>query len=144
MVVAIAMIAGCTRNISPDTYSVGSVGVANRTVRGIIINVRDVNVLGNQSGIGGATGAVGGAIAGSAIGQGNKANALGALGGAVIGGVAGAVIEESSTRQEGIEYVVETENSSLITVVQGSDPMLPVGQKVLLIYGNPTRVIKLE
>lgn len=137
------LLAACTRNISPDTYSVGSVGEANRTVRGIIISVRDVKITGNSSGVGAGAGATGGAVAGSAIGNGGRSNALGAIGGAVVGGIAGAVIEEGSTRQIGIEYVVETENNNLVTVVQG-EPRLLKGNKVLVIYGNPTRIIEAQ
>ncbi len=131
----------CTRDLSPDTYSVGAVGQANRTMRGTIVNVREVNIQGNQTGIGGLSGAAGGAVAGSAIGNGGRSNALGAIGGAVIGGIAGAVIEEGTTSQKGLEYVIETENDNLITVVQGLTPSLSKKQKILVIYGNPTRVI---
>lgn len=134
-------LASCARDISPNTYSVGAVGQANRTMRGTIINVREVNIQGSQTGIGGLSGATGGAVAGSAIGNGGRSNALGAIGGAVIGGIAGAAIEEGSTRQKGLEYVIETENDNLITVVQGLSPSLSKRQKVLVIYGNPTRVI---
>ena len=139
--ILVLALTACTRNLSPDTYSVGSVGAANRTVRGEIINVRDVNITGNNTGVGVASGAAGGAIAGSAIGSGNRANALGVIGGAVVGGVAGAVLEEGMTRQTGLEYVVETSNGNLLTVVQGPVPRLAEGDKVLIIYGNPTRII---
>ena len=137
----VMILCGCTQNISPDTYSVGSVGEANQTVRGKIIHVRDVKIGGNQTGIGATAGAAGGAVAGSGVGSGGRANALGAIGGAVAGGIAGAVIEEGTTRQTGVEYVVETENDNLMTVVQGPVPRLHKGDKVLVIYGNPTRVI---
>lgn len=139
----VLLLTACTRDISPDTYSVGSVGEANRTVRGTIISARDVKITGNKSGIGAGAGAAGGAVAGSAIGNGGRSNALGAIGGAVVGGIAGAVIEENSTLQMGIEYVVETENNNLITLVQG-EPRLSKGSKVLVIYGNPTRIIEAQ
>jgi len=132
---------GCTHNISPDSYAVGSVGQVNRAVRGVIISVRQVDISGSQSGVGGAAGAAGGAVAGSAIGGGTRENILGALGGAVIGGIAGSAIEEGSSRQKGIEYVVETQNGSLITVVQGSDPPLSVGRNVIVLYGTRARII---
>ena len=131
----------CTRNISPDSYAVGSVGQVNRAVRGVVISVRQVDISGSQTGVGGAAGAAGGAVAGSAIGGGTRENILGAIGGAVVGGIAGSAIEEGSSRQKGMEYVVETQNGSLITVVQGVDPPLSVGRKVIVLYGTRARII---
>lgn len=131
----------CTPKISPDTYSVGSVGQVNRVVRGTIVSSRLVAISGTQSGAGAATGIAAGGVAGSAMGGNTRTNVLGAIGGAVVGGIAGAAIEESSTRQQGMEYVVETENGALLTVVQGTDPSLSVGQRVLVMYGQRARVI---
>lgn len=141
LVVYFLSVAGCAKNISPNDYAVGSVGQVNRAVRGIVISVRNVNISGSQSGVGGAAGATGGAVIGSAIGGGTRSNMVGAIGGAVIGGIVGSAIEEGSTRQQGMEYVVETQNGSLITVVQGSEPPLSVGSKVIVLYGTRSRLI---
>lgn len=138
--IAAAMLTGCAPNVSPSSYSIGSVGQVNRSVAGTIISARPVDIAG-QSGAGGAVGMGAGAVAGSAIGGGVRANALGAIGGAVIGGIAGAVIESSATQQTGIEYVVQTENNNLMTIVQGPNPPLTVGSKVLVLYGSPSRLI---
>jgi outer membrane lipoprotein SlyB len=140
-ILLIFLLYGCMRNISPDTYAVGSVGQVNRAVKGMIVNARQVNVSGSQSGLGAAAGAGAGGVAGSAIGGAARENIVGAIGGAVVGGVIGAMVEEGATRQQGMEYVVETENGSLITVVQGAEPQLVVGQKVIVIYGQRSRVI---
>jgi outer membrane lipoprotein SlyB len=59
----------------------------------------------------------------------------------VIGSLAGAAIEANSTKQKGIEYVVETENGNMMTLVQGVDPFFGPGQKVLVLYGSPSRLI---
>ncbi len=40
-----------------------------------------------------------------------------------------------------MEYVVETENGAVLTVVQGEDAALIVGQNVLVMYGSRSRVI---
>jgi outer membrane lipoprotein SlyB len=66
---------------------------------------------------------------------------LGAIGGAIIGGIAGAAIERSATQQQGVEYVVETENGHLMTIVQGEEPFFAVGDKVFVLYGTRSRVI---
>ena len=93
------------------------------------------------SALGGTAGAAVGVTAGSALGGGVRSNIVGAVGGAVIGGIAGAAIESSATKQTGMEYVVETENGNLMTIVQGKDPLFTQGSKVLVLYGNPSRII---
>lgn len=131
----------CQRNISPDTYSVGSVGQVNRAVRGTIISARPVDISGSQSGLGAGAGAAAGGAAGSMIGGNTAVNVIGAVGGAVAGGIVGSTVEETSTQQSGIEYVVQAENGALLTVVQGTPPALLIGQKVLVLYGSRSRII---
>lgn len=139
--IAIITLVGCATNISPKTYSVGSVGQINRTVSATIISAREIDVAGT-TGLGGGTGSALGAVAGSgAGGNSSRGNIAGAIGGAVIGGLAGAAIEANATKQKGMEYVVETENGNLMTIVQGTDPVFAAGQKVLVLYGSPSRLI---
>lgn len=135
------MLAGCAQNLSPQTYSVGSVGQVNRTVSATVISAREVNVAGT-SGIGGGAGTAAGAVVGSGAGGNNsRGNIIGAIGGAIVGGLAGAAIESNATKQKGIEYVVETENGNLMTIVQGIDPIFIQNQKILVLYGSPSRLI---
>ncbi len=135
-----AALGACTPDISPDSYSVGSVGQVNRAVSGVIVSARPVDVEGTSSGLGAGAGAVAGGVAGSTVGGSTEANIIAAVGGAVAGGIAGAVIEESATGQTAMEYVVEAENGALLTVVQGGSP-LPIGLQVLIIYGARARII---
>jgi outer membrane lipoprotein SlyB len=138
---AMIVLGGCASNISPQTYSVGSVGQVNRTVSGTVISAREVDVAGT-TGIGGGAGTATGAVVGSSAGGNNtRGNIVGAIGGAVIGGLAGAAIEANVTKQNGVEYVVETESGNLMTIVQGSYPLFLAGQKVLVLYGSPSRLI---
>jgi outer membrane lipoprotein SlyB len=140
-IILFGLVSGCANNISPHTYSVGSVGQVNRSVAATVISVREVDVTGTSS-LGGTTGALTGAVVGSAAGgSNNRANAVGAIAGAVVGGLAGAAIQANATAQRGIEYVVETENGNLMTIVQGVAQPFPVGQKVLVLYGSPSRLI---
>lgn len=134
------VLAGCTSNIGPNAYSVSSVGQVNRSVAATVISVRDVDVTGT-TGIGATTGVAAGATAGSVIGGGARSNILGAIGGAVIGGLAGAAIERNATEQHAVEYVVQTSNGNLMTLVQGPTPRLAEGDKVLLLYGSPSRLV---
>lgn len=138
--VAIAGLTSCASNISPTSYSVGSVGQVNRTVAAKVISVRPVDITGTI-GAGGAVGGALGATAGSGIGHGNRANIAGAIAGAVVGAVAGAAIEQSATRQSAFEYVVQTENDNLMTIVQGANTTFAVNDKVLVLYGSPARII---
>jgi outer membrane lipoprotein SlyB len=132
---------GCKTDISGNSYAVGSVGIVNRAVEGIVISKRTIDVKGSSE-TGAATGGVSGAIAGGAAGGDNALGVVaGALGGAVIGTIAGATIEESSTRQSGLEYVVKLNNGSLFTVVQGPEPLILKGDSIILLYGTKSRII---
>lgn len=137
----VAPMAACTPNVSPDSYSVGSVGQVNRVVRGVIISARSVEIAGTNTGVGSSAGAIAGGAGGSTIGSSVEANIAGAVAGAVAGGIVGAVAEEGMTRQMGMEYVIEAENGALITLVQGDEKQLSVGQRVMVIYGARSRVI---
>jgi outer membrane lipoprotein SlyB len=99
-----------------------------------------VQIGGTQSGIGPAAGAAAGGIVGSQIGRGSG-NAAAVLAGVLIGGVTGAVVEEATTRQAGIEYVLQSDNGALLTLIQGTNPAFVLGQKVVIIYGTQSRII---
>ena len=134
------LLAACAPNVRPDSYGVGSVGQVNRTVAGVIVSARPVSIDGTQGG-GAMAGAGIGGVAGSSVGGSGRANAVGAIGGAVVGAIAGAAAERGASRTQGMEYVVQTDNGNLMTIVQGVDPALPTGQRVLVLYGSPSRVI---
>ena len=132
---------GCASNISPKTYSLASVGQVNMTFPGTIVSAREVGIAGSTA-LGSNAGGLAGAVVGSAAGSQNiRGNLVGAIGGAIVGGLAGAAIEANATKQIGIEYIVETEKGKLLTIVQGSDPTFTEGQKVLILFGAPSRVI---
>lgn len=137
---ALVMLTSCAPNVRTDSYSVGSVGQVNRTVSGTVISVRSVMIDGSRGG-GAAAGAAAGGVAGSTIGGSSEAAVIGAIGGIVVGAVAGAAGERAVSRAAGIEYVVQTENGNLMTVVQGVEPVFEVGRRVLVMYGAPSRVI---
>ena len=136
----LAAASGCTSNIAPNTYSVGSVGQVNRTVGAVVVSVRSVRVDGSGGG-GSLAGGATGAVAGSSLGNGGRANAAGAIGGAVVGAIAGAAIERGVSSQDALEYVVQTKNDNLLTIVQGSAPRFAEGDRVLVLYGSPARLI---
>jgi len=131
-------VAGCARQISPDVHTGRAAGETMRTSRGVIENVRIVQIQeydtleGNGAGrfIGGIAGGFAGARFGDGIGQ-----VLAGIGGALAGAFIGALAEQEIKRQPAIEYIVRTDGGELLTIVQGIHPRLSVGQQVYLQEG---------
>ena len=141
---AVLGISGCTKSLSPDTYTTSSAGQVNRVIPGVVVSSRPVQIADDaNANDGGMTGTLGGAaiggIAGSAIGQG-RGSALGLVGGAILGGIAGNAVQGQVTKQTGIEYVIRTKQG-MVSVVQGLTPAFSRGQHVLIQYGSRARVI---
>lgn len=135
------LLVGCTQDLGTSSYSSGDVGQVNRVVPATVVSMRPV-MINDSTGVGGLVGAGAGAVAGSAIGGSTRANILGGIGGAVIGGLAGNAIEKGITKKKGMEYILRVSKSkSLLTVTQLQDLQLYVGQKVLIIYGQRTRIV---
>lgn len=130
-----ALLSGCARDISSNSYSEATVGEASSTFQGVIVNVRQIKVTGgdklsdNTAGIG--LGALAGGLAGGAFGRGYGQLAA-AAGGAVLGGTAGAFAEKALNEQQALEYTVRLNNGEIKTVVQGLDNPIAVGQPVFL------------
>jgi len=134
-------ISGCAPRIGANNVSVQGVGEMSETLRGVIIAARPVTIsasrqdMDNQPGAGAAIGAVGGGVLGSQIGQG-KGSVLAALGGAALGGVAGHMIGQKMTDQEGMEYQIQLDRGGIVTMRQGADPVMRVGQRVMVINAS--------
>lgn len=134
------IISSCSQNVSPTTYQVSEVGRASKVIPGVIIAKRSVTIDAN-SGAGGLTGVAAGATAGSTVGGGGVSHILGALGGAVIGGLAGDKIDKSINQHRGLEYIIKLKNGKTISVVQADEMKFALKQRVLVIYGEKTRII---
>lgn len=132
---------GCAPRIGGDQYSVYGAGEVSQTNRGAIVAMRPVNIsasstgMDNQPGTGAAIGSIGGAVLGSQIGNG-RGQAVAGLLGAVAGGVAGHFAGQAMTDQQGFEYQVQLDRGDLITIAQGAEPRLHVGQRVLVIQST--------
>lgn len=138
---SISGLTACTPDISAGSYTYNQIGQAAQTMSGRIISARPIKVSKGGPGVGAVAGALAGGIAGSSIGGGGTANALGAVGGAVLGGVVGNYAEDKLTSQTGMQYSVKLRNGSIYTVTQGMDPVLGVGQHVMVIFSNPAKVV---
>lgn len=154
-VAAAVISSGCTPNIGGQDYSVTDSGYMSQTFAGTILSTRSV-VIANQSpkdqgkmGAGALVGgAAGGILAGTTIGKGNGSIAAGAIG-ALAGGALGHYAEKEMTRQNGVEYSIKLDAADggegrVISVAQGLEPRLSVGQRVTVIQGKErTRVVAL-
>jgi outer membrane lipoprotein SlyB len=112
---ALAMLAGCARNLEQDVYTSGN--TVGKVVQGVIVSARPVTVKDqddtSNAGVGALGGGVAGGVAGSAIGKG-KGSALAAVGGAIAGAVIGAYAEDALSTQSGMEYVVKLAAATLM------------------------------
>ena len=137
---AAATLAGCATSKSGDVYS-REEALREQTVRlGTVESVRPVTIQGTRSGIGAASGAVVGGVAGTGVGHGKGSTIAGVLG-AVGGGVAGQALEEGTTRKNGVEITVRLDNGELRAIVQEETDKFVAGQRVrLLTTGGVTRV----
>jgi outer membrane lipoprotein SlyB len=166
IVLLTSIVSGCARDLSSNVYSSGS--TLSLTLDGKVVAVRQVTVkendkLGNNSG-GMLAGGVAGGVLGSTVGSGNG-QTVAVVGGALAGAALGAVVEDKLGTAKGYEYVVKVDTSKLksnyyegntamrnaissattsgvVTIVQGADTVLSVGQKVYIIFSDDrTRVV---
>jgi len=133
---------GCVQN-SPNSYGTYDIQRAVHTETGTVTAARSVQIATRDTGFGAALGAVAGGIAGSQIGPSSYSHnghrhrytsagsALGALGGAIVGGLIGAAIERDVSKITAAEYVVQMDDGSIVTIVQGKQP-IAAGHRVIL------------
>lgn len=140
--VAAGLITGCTTNISPDYYQTSNTQQVSIVKHGTVISATAVKVSDSGAGntlTGTIAGGAAGAVLGSTVGQGSG-SALMVIGGALLGGIAGSKAEEGLSSQTGYQYIVQLTDGSTVSVTQGGTPFA-VGTKVLLLEGNPARLI---
>lgn len=133
---------GCATDVSPNNYAAGDVGVASKVVAGTIISKREIVINKSNGNIGTLAGGAAGAVGGSAIGGGDRANIVGGIGGALLGGVIGNAADKAINKSKGFEYMIRlTKDDSVISITQDKDLALAINQKVLVIYGAMTRIV---
>ncbi len=137
----ILLLAGCSPDLSPNTYNSTAVQQANKVDQGVVVGVRqvDVKVSGQTGAVAGAAagGVVGGSLPGSATGQ-----ALGTVGGGLLGGLLGSSVEQAAGDTKAWEYIVrKVKGGELVSVTQTGDPPLTIGQTVLVISGSQARIV---
>ena len=139
---ALLLLSNCAKNISSNEYSEDDVGSVKHTYKGVIISSRAVKVQGGDSLEDNKVGLLGGGLAGgllgSQVGHGSG-HVVGAVLGAAAGAVGGSLLEKGLKSQDGIEYSVELRDGRILTIVQGKDSQLSVGQRVLVMMGSKGR-----
>lgn len=132
-VLALTCLTAC-QHPGQNRYGWQDVGQATRVTFGTVISVREIEITGQNTGIGATTGVIAGAGAGSMIGSGNGSLA-GLLAGAIVAGVAGAAIEQAASDRQGLEYIVTLEDGETNSIVQNKaegDVTLKPGERVMV------------
>ena len=139
---SVVALAACTTT-SPDVVSRHDAQRMSTVLDGTVLSVRPVVVEGQQSGLGGATGAVIGGVAGSSVG-GDRGSVVGGVAGAVVGGIVGNAAERMGTREDAVEILVQLRNGERRAIVQakGAEILNPGDPVVVIQTGGRVRVAK--
>ncbi len=135
-IACLMLLAGCKDRPGQNMYGAGEVGVSRAVEFGTILNVREVDIHGENTGTGMLAGAAAGAGGGSYIGK-NDGNAWATVGAAVIGAVAGHYAEQAINDRKGYEYVVQLQSGEAKTIVQEQhekDVVFKEGDHVMVQY----------
>ena len=142
LAVATAVFTGCVESQSGNVFSRDEARQAAEVYEGTVVDVREGQIEGTQSGVGAiGGGAMGGAV-GSTIG-GGSGNVVATVGGAVVGAIVGKAVEKGVTGSSALQITVRLDvNGKDIQVVQGTDIPFVVGQRVRVITqpGGRSRV----
>ena len=104
LIAVLGALSGC-EHPNQNTYRYDEVGKSSAVSFGTVLAIREVNIIGKNTGAGAVAGAAAGAGAGSYLGSGSG-NAWAIGGGLLVGAVAGALAEQAMADRKGIEYTV--------------------------------------
>lgn len=160
VIVSAVFLSACARDLSSNVYTSSS--TLSLTLKGQIVSAREVTIKKSDdlenSKYGTLAGGGLGAIMGSTVG-GGSGQALATVGTGIVGALAGAAIENTLTKQNGYEYIIDVDTTNLdsekyigskamrdviataktnglITVVQGGDTRIAEGRNVYVIYSD--------
>ena len=144
LLVTLALVAsGCVmqESLSGDAYSRSGARSGNMVRMGTIVSIEEVLIEGD----GGAAGGIGGAVVGGAAGRmfgGGRASILTTAVGAVGGAVAGSAIEHKITQKKGLEITVKyagSDECEAIVQEPGKDQFM-VGQAIRVLTDKSSGV----
>lgn len=139
LLITFIFITACTPELSPNQYYAENIGCAQQVEYGKVTKINVVQVGSRRDNAGPLVGTAAGATVGSSIGGASRVNILGALGGAVIGNIAGRGFGKAVTTQKAFRYIIHMENGRNISIVQGCEPTLHVGQRVMVLTGGAAK-----
>jgi outer membrane lipoprotein SlyB len=138
-----AGLAGCAPTNTNTTYTAGGIGVATQVRYGTIIGMRPVAISGSQSGLGAGVGGVSGAVLGSTVGGDWRARTAMTVVGGLVGAGAGALIENSATSGQAVEFTIRPDGGGPdFSVVQTNELALQVGEPVAVSFGDRVRLAR--
>lgn len=140
----LALTLGACANTSQNTYNAAEVGKATTVTFGTILGARQVDIKGENTGLGAIGGAAVGAGVGTEFGQGTG-NAWATGLGAVAGLAAGALAEQELADRKGIEYTLTLESGETLTIVQEQAPtdrVFSAGERVMVQSNCPAMTEK--
>lgn len=134
---------GCVTQ-GQNRYSFQDVGRASVVEFGAIVAVRQVDIRGQNTGLGGVVGGTAGGLAMSNVGHGTG-NAAAIIGGVLVGAALGAIAEQAASDRIGVEYSITLANGKTITIVQeqaaGDRIFAPADRVMVQANGTYQRVL---
>jgi outer membrane lipoprotein SlyB len=142
-IIAVALALGACATSDPNVVPVYGAQRMSHVYDATVLSVRPVTIDGSQSGLGAGAGAIVGGIAGSTIGA-NSGAAIASMLGAVVRGVAGNAIERDSTKQNGVEIIVQMRDGQRRAVIQAvtADAWAPGDPVIVIVTGANARVAR--
>lgn len=144
MMLGMLSMTGCA-SYKAETYQSNQAMQPMRVKYATVLEIREVEIQRQSTGVGAGSGAALGGIAGYT--SGSRAGVAGAVAGTVVGGLAGAAAEHVLQKETGIEITYRLESGEVMALVQEQDDKNPisVGDRVRIIEGSfGARVVKAQ
>ncbi len=130
LIASTLVVSGCATQ-GQNRYDHTEVGHTSAVEFGTIVAVRQVDITGQNTGVGAV---VGGTVGGGILG-GARGGPVSVVGGILVGAVAGAIAEQAIANRLGLEYVILLRNGKPITIVQNQEPndrVFQPGERVMV------------
>lgn len=143
------MLAACAHQPGQNSYKISESGKATEIEYATVLSAKQVEIIGETTGVGAAAGGFGGAIAaGGNIGQGGG-SLIAAIAGAVAAGVAGHMIEQELQNTVGYEYRIKVDGEkkakSIVQNQHKDDIVFKKGDRVIVqLQGQYQRVVEAD